>query len=90
MARRMPPIEETLSAELWNEFLEFIAKKGGIPIERTFWGWLIGQGKYTSEQLPEHIFRYAFSRLYDEGYIRVDRETRCLIPLRDCKVLVNR
>lgn len=88
MPRRLDPIDESLSGELWDYFLDFIEVKGGIPLERSFWCWLIGHGKYSSAELPEHKFRYHFGRLYREGYIAIDRDTRCLIPLRNCKVMV--
>ena len=90
MARPLPPIEEALAGELFDHFLDFIEIKGGIPIERTFWRWLIRHKRYTAAELPEPTFRWQFGRLQREGYIRVDPETRILVPTRNCKVLVDR
>ena len=90
MAKRLPPIEETLAAELYDYLLDFIESNGAIPVERAFWGWLPHKKFYTSLELPEHTFRYHFGRLHREGYISIEPITRSLKPLRDCRILVNR
>lgn len=90
MSRPLMPIEECLAGELHDYFLEFIALKKGVPIERTFWAWLIRNKKYTKKELPEHTFRWQFGRLIREGYIGIDAETRTLIPLRNVRISVDR
>ena len=90
MARPLPPIEECLAGELHDYFLEFIAIKGGVPIEGTFYSWLIRQKKYTKAELPEFRFRWQFARLIKEGYIGLDGETRTLIPKRNVRISVDR
>ncbi len=90
MARPLKPIEESLAGEIHDHFLDFIALKGGIPLERTFWRWLVSNGRYTLKELPETTFDWHFDRLVREGYIGIDPETRILIPRRDCRILVNR
>lgn len=83
MAKRPVPIEGSLAEELYNLFIEFIDTKGGVPIERAFWGWLIRQGKYKIEVLPEWTFRYQFGRLIAEGWITVEPDTRALVPRKN-------
>ena len=78
MAKPRSPIEGTLAEELYTHFLEFVQTKGGTPIERAFWGWLIYKNKYTREALTENTFRYHFGRLVQEGWIKIDLETRTL------------
>ena len=90
MAKRMPPIQETLAVELFNHFIDFIDEHKAVPLERAFWVYLVGKGLYTADALPESTYRYHFGRLIQEGYIAIEPYTRSLKPMRNIKIIVDR